>query len=108
VTSLQDFKAEFFGSLANPVRIRILEALRASGSMTVTELHQAVGAEQSNVSQHLAILRGRGILVAQREGTSIRYSAAEPEVFDLLDIARAIFERQLAARTRLLASEGEH
>jgi DNA-binding transcriptional ArsR family regulator len=105
VGSLQEFKAELFRTLGNPLRIRILEALRSAGSLTVTELHQRVGAEPSNVSQHLAIMRSRGLLATRRDGTSIWYSVAEPEIFALLDVARSIFERQLAERSRMLELE---
>jgi ArsR family transcriptional regulator len=101
-STLQDFKAELFRALANPVRIRILEALRAEGSLNVGEIQQRVGAEHSNVSQHLSIMRGRGLVEAQREGTTIRYSVPEPDLYRLLDAARAIFEHQLDARARAL------
>lgn len=102
--TLQDFKAGLFRTLANPVRIRILEALRAATSLTVGEIQQAVGAEPSNISQHLSIMRANGIVVSRREGTNIWYSVAEPELYALLDVAREIFERQLEARTRMLSS----
>lgn len=105
-TTLQDYKAELFRTLANPVRIRILEALRAAGSLTVSEIHQRVGAEPSNVSQHLSIMRNRGVVVARREGTSMWYSVSEPELFNLLDVARIIFERQLDARAKILHNDG--
>ena len=100
--TMQDFKAELFRALANPVRIRILEVLRESGSLTVSEIQQRVGVEPSNVSQHLSVLRGHGLVATRREGTSIWYSVASPELFKLLDVARAIFERQLTAQTRML------
>jgi ArsR family transcriptional regulator len=106
MVSLQDFKAELFRTLGNPLRIRILEALRSAGSLTVTEIHQQVGAAPSNVSQHLGIMRARGVVSARREGTSIWYSAVEPEIFDLLDAARIIFEKQVHAQTRLLHTNG--
>lgn len=105
-TTLQDYKAELFRTLANPVRIRILEALRVAGSLTVGEIHQRVGAEPSNVSQHLSIMRNRGVVVARREGTSMWYSVSEPELFNLLDVARIIFERQLDARAKILHNDG--
>jgi ArsR family transcriptional regulator len=104
--TLQDFKAELFRTLANPVRIRILEALREAGSLTVSEIQQRVGLEPSNVSQHLGILRGHGLVATRREGTSIRYSIAAPDLFQLLDVARAIFEKQLIAQTRALEAPG--
>lgn len=103
ITTLQDFKAELFRTLANPVRIRILELLRTSQSLTVREIQQHVGVEPSNVSQHLSLMRGRGLVTTRREGTSIWYSVAEPKLFDMLDAARAIFDRQLAAQAKLAA-----
>jgi DNA-binding transcriptional ArsR family regulator len=105
LNSLQEFKATLFKAMANPVRIRILEVLRAGGEMTVSEIQQQVGVEPSNVSQHLSILRSHGLVLTQREGTSVRYSVAVPDLFDLLDVARAIFEKQLADRAQLLAAD---
>jgi ArsR family transcriptional regulator len=104
--TLQDFKAELFRSLANSVRIRILEELRGPGRLTVSEIQRRLAIEPSNASQHLSILRGHGIVTTQRDGTRIWYSIAAPEWFELLDVARIIFEKQLTASTRLLAEEG--
>lgn len=101
IPTLQDFKAELFRTLANPVRVRILEVLRGAGSLTVGEIQQQVGAEPSNVSQHLSLMRGRGLVTTRREGTSIWYSVAEPQLFGMLDAARAIFDNQLAAQSKL-------
>ncbi|MCC7363376.1 MAG: helix-turn-helix transcriptional regulator [Dehalococcoidia bacterium] len=103
VETLQEFKADLFRTLANPTRVRIMELLRLAGSLTVSELQQRLEIESSNVSQHLAILRARGLVTTRREGTSIWYAVADPAIFDLLDAARAVFEHQLEARTRLLA-----
>jgi ArsR family transcriptional regulator len=105
MTTLQDFKAELFRTMANPVRIRILEALRSAGSLTVGEIQSRVGIESANASQHLGIMRGQGIVEARREGTSAWYSVSEPEVFDLLDAARAIFERRVASQAALLQEQ---
>lgn len=101
-STLQDFKAELFRALANPVRIRILEVLRESGSLTVNEIQQQAGVESSNVSQHLSILRNHGLVATRREGTSIWYSISAPELFRVLDVARTIFEKQLTVQTRML------
>lgn len=102
IPTLQDFKAELFRTLANPVRIRILEVLRHAGSLTVREIQQRVGSEPANVSQHLALMRGRGLVSTRRDGTSIWYSIAEPQLFEMLDAARAIFDNQLAAQAKLV------
>ena len=102
---MQEFKAELFRTLANPVRIRILEVLRESGSLTVGEIQQRVSVESSNVSQHLSILRTHGFVETRRDGTSIWYSVAVPDVYKLLDVARAIFEKQLSAQSRVLKAQ---
>ena len=102
---LQAFKAELFRALANPVRIQLLEELRAAGEASVTDLQQRLGIESSNVSQHLSILRARGLVVARREGTTAWYSVSDPGLYELLDAARAIFGRQLAAQARMLEEE---
>ena len=102
MNTLQDFKADLFRTMANPARIRILEVLREAGSLTVSEIQQQVGIEAANASQHLSIMRARGIVEARREGTSVWYTVPEQAIFDLLDTARAIFEKRLAAQAELL------
>lgn len=91
---LRDFKAELFKTLGHPLRIRILDALR-QGELTVGDLQVQLKAEQSMVSQHLATLRSRDLVHARREGTSVWYSAADPAIWQVLDTARDIYERQL-------------
>ncbi|MEO8538386.1 MAG: metalloregulator ArsR/SmtB family transcription factor [bacterium] len=103
-TTLQDFKSDLFRALANPARIRILEVLRSAGSLTVGDIQQQVGIEAANASQHLSLLRARGIVEARREGTSVWYSVPEPAIFDLLDTARSIFQKQLVAQAEMLST----
>ncbi|MCL4504402.1 MAG: metalloregulator ArsR/SmtB family transcription factor [Chloroflexi bacterium] len=92
--SLRRFKTEFFKALAHPTRIRILELLRA-GEMSVNELQTKLEIESSGVSQQLAVLRNRNIVEARKEGTSVYYRVRDPQVFELLDVARRIFNAAL-------------
>jgi DNA-binding transcriptional ArsR family regulator len=101
-STLRDFKADLFRSLGSPVRIHILEELREAGSLTVSALQARTGIEGSNLSQHLAILRARAVVTGQRQGTSVSYSVADPNVFTLLDAARSLFDQQLAERRTLV------
>ena len=95
------FKAEFFKVLANPVRIRILDALR-DGPQSVGELRTRLGTEQATISQHLAILRARNFVMTERRGTTILYEISDPAIWKLLDSAREIFDNQLVSvRTAL-------
>ncbi len=92
---LWQFKAEFFKALGNPLRVRILELLR-SGPLSVTQIQEATGTPASSVSQQLAVLRGQRILATERRGTTIIYSVADAELFELLDVARRIFNAHLS------------
>jgi DNA-binding transcriptional ArsR family regulator len=98
---LQIFKAQFFRALAHPTRIRMLECL-VRGARTVQELQEELGLNQPIVSQQLAVLRHQGIVSAQKEGLSVRYTLRDPLVGSLLDVARRIFDNQLGTSTGLL------
>jgi ArsR family transcriptional regulator len=88
------FKAEFFKVLAHPLRIRILDALRA-GAVSVGELRERLDVEQSTLSQQLAILRARNFVRTERAGTTVRYQVTDPAIWSLLDSARQIFDNHL-------------
>ena len=98
---LQAFKARFFRALAHPIRIRILEILERGGR-TVQELQEALDVDQPIVSQQLAVLRNQGIVAAQKEGLSVRYSLRDPLITDLLAVARRIFNNHLVSTSGLL------
>ena len=91
---LHRFKAEFFKALGHPARLVILEHLRG-GEKSVNELQALLGIDQSSVSQQLAILRNRNIVEARKEGTTIYYRARDAMIYQLLDVAREIFNNQL-------------
>lgn len=101
---MQTYKAELFKALAHPVRIRILELLRA-GERTVSELQGELEIEGSTVSQQLGVLRARSLVTGRKAGTSVHYSAVDPQVFDLLDTARAMFQTHVASLQEL--AEGD-
>jgi len=88
------FKAEFFKALASPLRIRILDELR-NGELTVTELRQRLLVEPTNLSQQLAILRAKNIIVGRKQGSNIYYSCRDTAIFEFLDAAKKIFNNHL-------------
>jgi DNA-binding transcriptional ArsR family regulator len=89
--ALQGFKAEFFKALAHPTRIRLLELL-VDGEKNVTELQLGLGPDAAAASQQLAILRMKNLVDTRREGTSIYYRLRDPQVKEVLDAARRIFD----------------
>ena len=70
-------KAEMFKALGHPIRLRIVE-LVAGGEKTVTELVAAIGAEPSNTSRHLAVLKRAGIVSDRKEGLNVYYRLELP------------------------------
>lgn len=91
---LSNFKADFFKALAHPLRISILDALRA-GELTVNEISRQFGVEPANASQQLGVLRNKRIVAARKEGSNVYYSVSDPAIFKLLDAAREIFNNHL-------------
>jgi ArsR family transcriptional regulator len=100
-TALRKFKAEFFKALAHPGRIQIIECLR-SGEKTVGDIQALLADEPASASQHLALLRAKGIVVGRKSGTSVYYRVRDPQIFALLDVARAIFNAHLIDTQELL------
>jgi DNA-binding transcriptional ArsR family regulator len=91
---LANFKAEFFKALAHPIRIRMLDCLR-DGEKGVNELSEILQIEPANVSQQLAILRVRNIVIGRKAGNNVYYSVSDITLFRLLDVAKEIFNNHL-------------
>jgi ArsR family transcriptional regulator len=104
MTAMHQFKAELFKALGHPMRLRILEILR-SGEKTVADLRDRLGPDASSVSQQLALMRNRQLVHARKQGTNVWYTVRDPLIFDLLDIARHIFENQVASMTSVLEED---
>ena len=100
-TPLYVAKATLFRTLGHPARVRILELLR-DGEHAVGALQEALDLDSGGTSQHLAALRRIGLVESRQEGTSVYYRAADPRVFALLDVGRALIARSLAEQQALL------
>ncbi len=87
--------------LANPTRLKILNALRDQ-EIAVAELARRVGTSMPNLSQHLAILRQRRVVLTRREGATIHYRIANPKILRAFDIMREVLFEQLADGRRLV------
>lgn len=88
--------SEICKTLANDKRQMILAALRDS-ELTVGELVDATGIPQATLSQHLAILRNRGVVRSRREGNFISYSITNPKIIQAFDLITEVMMENLAA-----------
>lgn len=98
---MSQFTSEFFKALSHPLRIRILDSLRA-GELGVNELSSRLGVEQSTLSQQLAVLRKGNIVEGRKEAQNVFYSVTDPAIIKLLDDARQIFNNHLISIRDLL------
>jgi rhodanese-related sulfurtransferase len=99
-TALFDEFARAAKALASGRRIELLDVL-ANGERTVEALAGEVGLSVANTSQHLQVLRQVGLVATRREGTSVHYRLAAPEVFQLWQALRTLAASRLAEIGRL-------
>jgi ArsR family transcriptional regulator, virulence genes transcriptional regulator len=92
--SIYELQAEISKTLAHPLRIAIIHYLK-DGEKTVNALTQTLGASQSNISQHLAIMRQRQIVKTRKEGSNIYYRVASPKISQACDMIREVLIEQL-------------
>ena len=90
-------------ALADPKRILLLYLLR-SGAKCVSELVDSLGVPQPTVSRHLAVLRERGLVQTDRQGTSVYYALADDRIIDALDLMRQILAAQVTSNVDVLQS----
>lgn len=81
-----EMQAKLFRGFSDPSRLSILDALREC-ALTVTEIVEATGLTQSNVSNHLAYLRDCGLVIAEQEGRFVYYQLSDKRVAKLLNLA---------------------
>lgn len=99
---LYQLKAEFFRTLGHPARIRILELL-LDGERSVADLLPEVGLEASHLSQQLGVLRRAAVVISRKQGSSVFYRLATPDIADLMAIARQVLTGMLTGQADLLA-----
>jgi DNA-binding transcriptional ArsR family regulator len=95
--------AQRFRVLGEPMRIRLLDALR-EGDATVSELQEALGASQQNVSKHLGILHSAGMVHRSKHGNTVRYAISDPQVFELCEQVCGTVTQQLRNLESLLTA----
>jgi len=99
--TLRQFKASIFQALSHPTRIAILELLR-DREFSARTIQEKLGLEQANLSQHLAILRSRQIVVNRKDGNQVFYSIRNPVLVQVLDLMRDYFHTNLADAIQML------
>jgi len=99
--TLFELQSEVCKTLASAKRLEIINALK-EGEKTVGELVNILGVPKANVSQHLAVMRHKGILKSRREGVNIYYCIANPKVIQACMLMREVLTEQMKEKSRLI------
>jgi len=94
--------SEVCKTLANPKRQMILDSLR-DGEISVSEIAALTNIPQATLSQHLSILRSRGVVNTRRVGSSIYYSIANPKILVAFDLITEVMRESLATQSRTVS-----
>lgn len=81
--------ARMLKCLGHPLRLQILDVLEREGELTVSEIQEAVGMEQATCSQHLNLMRDKGILARRKDGVHVHYSLGDPRALKVLGCVRS-------------------
>jgi ArsR family transcriptional regulator len=100
---LYEIHSDMCKTLGNAKRIEILNALQ-DRELTVSELVEIMGISPANVSQHLSVMRQKGILIARREGSNIYYKVANNKVIKACNLMKEVLLEQLE-EGQMLASK---
>lgn len=99
--SIFEMQAEICKTLTNPKRIEILNVLK-NEEKSVSELVAALGVSKANVSQHLAVMRHKGILTTRRAGVNIYYRVTNPKVIEACSLMKEVLFEQHAAKKKII------
>lgn len=80
--------ARMLRCLGHPIRLRILDLLERSGELTVSEIHESLELEQAVCSQHLNLMRDKGVLARRKEGVHVYYGIGDPRALRVLGCVR--------------------
>ena len=97
------YHAEMCKVFSHPKRLELIDRLR-DGEMNVGELCQTLGLSPGNLSQHLAMMRERRILVSRKEANMVYYRIANPRLLEAFDLLREILFEQIRRDAALIES----
>lgn len=102
--AIEEMYVKIFKALAHPIRIKIVIMLMKQ-PLCVCKLNENIEFSQSNLSQHLKILKDAGILKSEKQGLKIIYSVKDEEVKNFLIVAQKIIKNQVETMSNILSSK---
>ncbi|SDC00352.1 MULTISPECIES: ArsR/SmtB family transcription factor [unclassified Candidatus Frackibacter] len=104
-TLISKLTSELFKALAHPTRVQILSLLR-KGELCVCDIYEALELSQSNISQHLKVLKDQDLVESRKDGVMVLYKVKDDEIWEILDSAKSLLVKQIN-KTKLALEEEE-
>ncbi|MBM3500964.1 MAG: winged helix-turn-helix transcriptional regulator [Armatimonadetes bacterium] len=101
--NLFELQAAICKCLSHPKRLEVLCELK-SGEKSFGELQQATGLSKANLSQHLTIMRERGVIHARREGQHLHFSVANPKITEACRLMHEVLRERIDTEQRAAGS----
>lgn len=101
---IYEMRADILKAMAHPSRLMMIDALNERGEICVCDLVELVGADQSTVSKHLALLKQAGLVDDRKEGTKSFYRLARPCVLNFFACVEQVMEENLRAQQEALSA----
>lgn len=94
-------QADIIKAVAHPLRIAIVDFLN-DGEQCVCDIAEHIGSERSNVSRHLSVMVGAGVLEYRKEGLKVIYRLKTPCLLELFSCITGVLKQQVKDNQRLL------
>lgn len=102
-TQIYRLHADICQTMANPKRLKILNILREK-EISAGELQQILNIPKANLSQHISVLKQKGIVMARKEGNVVYYRLARPKILKAYDIMREVLFEVIESQQRLVSA----
>ncbi len=102
-----DLHADLCKTISNPRRQAIIDTIR-DDELTVNEMIKKTGIAQANLSQHLAILRAKGVVHTRREGNNVFYSLSNPKIIKAYDLISEVLKDTIISQNNTIKDAIEH
>jgi len=100
---IYELQADLCKIFSNAKRIEIMNILK-DREMSASELIEKIGLSKANLSQHMGVLRSKGVVLARREGLNIFYRISNPKIMQACDLMRQVLLDQFQEKGKMVSS----
>ena len=100
---LYELQADVCKVFSNPKRLEIINHLKEK-ELSAGELLEKTGLSKANLSQHMGVLRAKGVILSRREGVTVYYRISNPKIIEACILMREVILEQFEEKSRMVAS----